>query len=212
MTIPVLEPIGLIAILRGLTPQEAPAIGEALYEAGLRRLEVPLNSPDPLDSIRVLASRMPADCRIGAGTVLRAEDVPRVRDAGGTMIIAPNTDTAVIAAAVEQGMESFPGVATATEAFAALGAGATALKIFPADVIGISGMKAWNAVVPAGTQFLPVGGVDASTLGPWLEAGAQGAGIGGSLYRPGTTPDAAASTARELMAVWTRAGGAPRTV
>lgn len=196
------EPTGLIAILRGITPAEAPAIADTLLEAGFRRLEVPLNSPDPFDSISALAERAPSTCWIGAGTVLQAEDVPRVRDAGGTMVIAPNTDPAVIAAAVDAGLEVYPGVATATEALAAVRAGASVLKIFPAGVIGIAGMRAWSDVVPAGTRFIPVGGIDASSLEPWLAAGAQGAGIGGSLYRPGARIGDIARTARELMDVW----------
>lgn len=118
------------------------------------------------------------------------------------MVVAPNTDPAVITRAVELGMEPMPGVATATDVFAALQAGATALKIFPAPVVGIGGMRAWSAVVPAGTQFLPVGGIDADTLGPWLEAGAQGAGIGSQLYAPGSTPHQVRQVATALVGVW----------
>lgn len=196
------RPVGLIAILRGLTPNEAPAIGAALYEAGIRALEVPLNSPDPFASIELLAQQLPEDCRVGAGTVVRAGDVDRVRDAGGQMVIAPNADPAVIARAVDLGLEPMPGVATATEVFSALHAGATKLKIFPAPTVGIGGMKAWSAVVPAGTQFLPVGGIDAETLGPWLQAGAQGAGIGSQLYAPGSTPAQVREVATQLVRVW----------
>lgn len=195
-------PTGLIAILRGLSPQEAPAIGAALHEAGIHRLEVPLNSPDPFASIELLAQQLGEDCRIGAGTVVTVADVDRVHEAGGQMIVAPNTDPAVIARAVALGMEPMPGVATATDVFAALQAGATALKIFPAPVVGIGGMRAWSAVVPTGTQFLPVGGIDADTLGPWLEAGAQGAGIGSQLYAPGSTPQQVRQVATELVEVW----------
>src|SRR5690625_2886281 len=143
-------PTGLIAILRGLSPQEAPAIGSALHEAGIHRLEVPLNSPDPFASIQLLAQQLGEDCRVGAGTVVTVADVDRVREAGGQMVVAPNTVPAVITRAVELGMEPMPGVATATDVFAALQAGATALKIFPAPVVGIGGMRAWSAVVPAG--------------------------------------------------------------
>lgn len=196
------RPAGLIAILRGLTPNEAPAIGAALHEAGIRSLEVPLNSPDPFASIELLAQQLPEDCRVGAGTVVTVEDVDRVRDAGGQMVVAPNTDPEVIARAVELGLEPMPGVATATEVFSALHAGATRLKIFPAPTVGIGGMKAWSAVVPAGTQFLPVGGIDADTLGPWLRAGAQGAGIGSQLYAPGSTPAQVREVATELVQVW----------
>lgn len=196
------HPIGLIAILRGISPNEAPAIGAALQEAGIRRLEVPLNSPDPFASIELLAQQLGENCRVGAGTVVTAADVDRVRDAGGQMIVAPNTDPAVIVRAVELGLEPMPGVATATDVFAAVQAGATALKIFPAPVVGIGGMKAWSAVVPDGTQFLPVGGIDADTLGPWLQAGAQGAGIGSQLYAPGAAPQQVRKVATELMQVW----------
>ena len=195
-------PTGLIAILRGLSPQEAPAIGAALHEAGIERLEVPLNSPDPFASIELLAQQLGEDCRVGAGTVVTVADVDRVHEAGGQMVVAPNTDPAVITRAVELGMEPMPGVATATDVFAALQAGATALKIFPAPVVGIGGMRAWSAVVPAGTQFLPVGGIDADTLGPWLEAGAQGAGIGSQLYAPGSTPHQVRQVATALVGVW----------
>ena len=196
------RPAGLIAILRGLTPNEAPAIGAALYEAGIRSLEVPLNSPDPFASIELLSQQLPEDCRVGAGTVVTVRDVDRVRDAGGQMVIAPNADPEVIARAIELGLEPMPGVATATEVFSALHAGATRLKIFPAPTVGIGGMKAWSAVVPAGTQFLPVGGIDADTLGPWLQAGAQGAGIGSQLYAPGSTPAQVREVATQLVQVW----------
>lgn len=196
------RPAGLIAILRGLTPNEAPAIGAALYEAGLRSLEVPLNSPDPFASIELLAQQLPEDCRVGAGTVVTVADVDRVREAGGRLVVAPNTDPVVIARALTLGLEAMPGVATATDVFAALHAGATRLKIFPAPTVGIGGMKAWSAVVPEGTQFLPVGGIDADTLGPWLRAGAQGAGIGSQLYAPGSTPAQVREVATQLMRVW----------
>lgn len=193
---------GLIAILRGLTPTEAPAIGETLYQAGFRRLEVPLNSPDPFDSISQLTQLLPADALVGGGTVVRAADVDRVHQAGGRLVVAPNTDPEVIARALELGMEPNPGVATATEVFAALHAGARALKIFPAPSVGISGMKAWAATVPTGTQFLPVGGIDAETLPAWLQAGATGAGIGTTLYTPGRRATEVRATADALLRIW----------
>lgn len=196
------QPTGLIAILRGLTPAEVPAIGDALYSAGIRRVEVPLNSPDPFDSIRLLVEHLPADARIGAGTVVTPADVDRVHDAGGQLVVAPNTDPAVIIRALELGMEPHPGVATATEVFTALHAGATALKIFPAPAVGIAGMKAWAATVPAGTQFLPVGGIDIDTLPAWLAAGASGAGIGTTLYTPGRAADEVRRDAGALMRLW----------
>lgn len=196
-----LPPTGLIAILRGLTPADAPAVGDILREAGFRRLEVTLNSPDPFTSIELLAQQLP-DVAVGGGTVVTVEDVDRVRDAGGRIVVSPNTDPAVIGRSVELGLEPFPGVATPTDAFAALGAGARALKIFPAPSVGIDGMKAWSAVVPSDTQFLPVGGVDAGNLGDWLAAGAQGAGIGSTLYKPGRDTAELQRAARDLMTVW----------
>lgn len=196
------EPTGLIAILRGLRPAEAPAIGDALYRAGIRRVEIPLNSPEPFESLRLLVEHLPADAQIGAGTVVTTADVDRVHDAGGQLVVAPNTDPAVITRALELGMQPNPGVATATEVFTALHAGATALKIFPAPTVGIAGMKAWSATVPAGTQFLPVGGIDVDTLPAWLAAGASGAGIGTTLYTPGRGADEVGADADSLMRLW----------
>ncbi|MDQ0735898.1 2-dehydro-3-deoxy-6-phosphogalactonate aldolase [Arthrobacter agilis] len=195
-------PTGLIAILRGLTPSEAPAIGRALYSAGVRILEVPLNSPDPLESIRLLREDLPQDARVGAGTVLTRAQVADVAAAAGELIVSPNADTDVIAAAVSRGLLSYPGVATPTEAFAALGAGATALKIFPSETVGIAGMKAWSSVLPAGTQLLPVGGIDDRTLTPWLQAGAGGAGIGSWLYTPGRSAEEVSARAASLVDAW----------
>jgi 2-dehydro-3-deoxyphosphogalactonate aldolase len=196
------SPTGLIAILRGLTPEEAPGIGRALYGAGIRVLEVPLNSPDPLESIRLLREDLPGDARVGAGTVLTRAQVADVAAAGGQLIVSPNANADVIAAAVASGLSSYPGVATPTEAFAALEAGATALKIFPSETVGIAGMKAWSSVLPAATQLLPVGGVDDQTLTPWLQAGAAGAGIGSWLYKPGRAVEEVAARAASLVAVW----------
>lgn len=196
------QPAGLIAILRGLTPAEAPTIGEVLYGAGFRRIEVPLNSPSPFESIRLLVEHLPGDTRIGAGTVVDPADVDRVHQAGGQLVVAPNTDSAVITRALELGMEPNPGVATATEVFAALRAGARSLKIFPAPSVGTAGMKAWAATVPVGTQFLPVGGIDVDTLPTWLTAGATGAGIGTTLYTPGRGADEVRREADALQRVW----------
>jgi 2-dehydro-3-deoxyphosphogalactonate aldolase len=195
-------PTGLIAILRGLTPQEAPDVGRALYSAGIRILEVPLNSPDPLESIRLLREDLPQDARVGAGTVLSRAQVADVAAAGGQLIVSPNANTDVIAATASLGLLSYPGVATPTEAFAALDAGATALKIFPSETVGIAGMKAWSSVLPAGTQLLPVGGVDDQTLTAWLQAGAAGAGIGSWLYKPGRTVEEVTTRAASLVAAW----------
>jgi 2-dehydro-3-deoxyphosphogalactonate aldolase len=193
---------GLVAILRGITPPEAEAVGHALYDAGFRYVEVPLNSPDPLESIRLVRAALPDDCAVGAGTVLTPEQVERARDAGSNIIVSPNMDQDVIRATVAAGMRSYPGVATPTEAFAALAAGATALKLFPADSVGIAGMQAWRPVLPEGTELLPVGGIGASNLGDWVAAGAAGAGIGSTLYKPGRSADDVAARAAELMAAW----------
>lgn len=197
-------PTGLIAIIRGVTPPEARAVGEALYESGFRTIEVPLNSPDPLESIRILRASLPADCRVGAGTVLTVEQVAQVRDTGAELVVSPNTDLAVIQATVSHQMASYPGVATPSEAFSAIAAGATAIKLFPATSLGIEGMKAWRSVLPAGTEMLPVGGVEESNLATWLAAGAAGAGIGGSLYRAGDGPAGVARRALALTEIWRR--------
>lgn len=179
------ESPGLIAILRGLTQAQAVAVGECLYDAGFRALEVPLNSPDPLASITTLRAALPADCTVGAGTVLSAEQVRRCDDAGAEIIVSPNTDPGVIAETLRRGLRSFPGAATPSEAFAAIGAGARNIKIFPAEQVGIAGLKAWTAVLPREVGLVPVGGVDATNVAAWLDAGASGLGIGSSLYAPG---------------------------
>lgn len=168
----------LIAILRGVTPGEVVAVGEALFDAGFRLIEVPLNSPDPLDSIARLAQVFAGRAVIGAGTVLRATDVAAVRAAGGTMIVSPSTNIEVIAATKQGGLVSLPGIATPSEAFAALEAGATALKLFPAEGANPAVLKAIRAVLPAGVRVLPVGGITPGSMAPWIEAGAAGFGIG----------------------------------
>ena len=177
----------LIAILRGVRPDEVEAIGDALVDAGFTLIEVPMNSPDPLDSIGRLARRFAGRAIVGAGTVLRPEDVEAVRAAGGTMIISPNANTAVIAASASAGLVSLPGTSTPTEAFAALDAGATALKLFPAEGSSPGVLKAMLAVLPKGTRVLPVGGVSPDLVAPWLKAGAAGFGLGSALYKPGMT-------------------------
>ena len=192
----------LIAILRGLTPPEAPAIARALIEAGLTRLEVPLNSPDALGSIRILARDFGGDAQIGAGTVLDAEQVARVAEAGGRMVLSPNCDPEVIRATRAAGLESYPGVMTPTEAFAALAAGATALKLFPGEVIGPRGLRAMRAVLPQGTGCWAVGGVSVETMSEWRAAGAVGFGIGTALYVPGDDAERVASKARAVVAAW----------
>ena len=179
----------LIAILRGLTNAEAAGIGQCLYEAGFRTLEVPLNSPDPLRTISTLQAALPADCVVGAGTVITVDQVRQCHEAGAQLIVSPNTNTAVIAETVRLGMDSFPGAATPSEVFAAIGAGARSVKIFPAEQVGIAGLKAWTAVIPAEIGLIPVGGVDATNIGAWLHAGATGFGIGSSLFKAGITVD-----------------------
>ncbi|HKU36419.1 MAG TPA: 2-dehydro-3-deoxy-6-phosphogalactonate aldolase [Paenarthrobacter sp.] len=196
---------GLVAILRGITPAEAEPVAKALYAAGFRFIEVPLNSPEPFESIRTMRNALPNDCSVGAGTVLTVEDVERAREAGSNIIVSPNTDSQVIEATVAAGMRSYPGVATPSEAFRAIKAGASSLKLFPADAVGIEGMKAWLAVLPSHVELLPVGGVDKSNLGAWADAGARGAGIGSTLYKPGRPAEEVAERAVELVAAWQKA-------
>ena len=175
----------LIAILRGVKPEEVEAIGEALVEAGFTILEVPMNSPDPLDSIARLARKLEGRAVVGAGTVLRVEDVEAVGAAGGTLIIAPNANVRVIAAAAERGYVALPGIATPTAAFAALEAGAAALKLFPAEAASPAVLKAMRAVLPKDTRVLPVGGITPERMAEWRTAGAAGFGLGSALYAPG---------------------------
>lgn len=189
----------LIAILRGVRPDEVEAIGEALVAVGFTLIEVPLNSPDPLDSIARLARRFAGRAVVGAGTVLRPEDVGRVQEAGGTMIISPNANEAVVAASAAAGLVSLPGVATPTEAFAALEAGATALKLFPAEGSSPAVLKAMLAVLPKSVRILPVGGVSPERMAPWMEAGALGFGLGSALYKPGLSADEVGERARAFV-------------
>lgn len=177
----------LIAILRGVTPDEVVPIGEALIDAGFTLIEVPLNSPDPIESIGRLASAAGDRAMIGAGTVLCEADVAAVAGAGGTLIISPNANPVVIAAAASSGLISLPGIATPTEAFAALDAGATALKLFPAEAASPAVLKAMRAVLPKGARVLPVGGIAPDNMAPWRNAGAAGFGLGSALYQPGFT-------------------------
>lgn len=179
----------LIAILRGVKPDEVEAIGEALVDAGFTLIEVPLNSPDPLDSIARLAKRVGDRAMVGAGTVLRDGDVAAVADAGGTLIISPNANPQVIAATTSRRLIALPGIATPTEAFAALDAGATALKLFPAEAASPAVLKAMRAVLPPATRVLPVGGITPETMQPWRDAGAPGFGLGSALYRPGLSAE-----------------------
>ena len=179
----------MIAILRGLRPEEAESIGSALYAAGIRIIEVPLNSPQPLRSLEILRRILPEDCLVGAGTVLSAEQVQAVKAAGGQLIVMPHCDVQVLRAAKDAGLYLAPGVATPSEAFAALTAGADALKVFPAEQVGIGAMKAWLAVLPPGTALLPVGGITPDNMAPYLRAGAAGFGLGSALYSQGLPAD-----------------------
>jgi 2-dehydro-3-deoxyphosphogalactonate aldolase len=182
-----LDQCPLIAILRGVTPDEAEAIGAAVIEAGIRIIEVPLNSPDSLTSIEKLSAKFGEHALIGGGTVLHTHSVADIRSSGGHLIVAPNTDIDVIAAAKSEGMVCCPGYFTPSEALAALHAGATGLKLFPAEGAGPAVLKAQRAVLPSDVPVLPVGGIAPDNMGPWLAAGADGFGLGSGLYKPGQT-------------------------
>jgi 2-dehydro-3-deoxyphosphogalactonate aldolase len=190
----------LVAILRGVKPDEVEAIGEELVAAGFTLIEVPMNSPEPLDSIARLAKRFAGRAVIGAGTVLRVEQVQQVIDAGGTMIISPNANLDVIRASAAAGMVSLPGIATPTEAFGALDAGATALKLFPAEAASPVVLKAMRAVLPKDARVLPVGGIAPDNMGPWTDAGAAGFGLGSALYKVGLTAEQVGANARAFVA------------
>ncbi len=193
---------GLIAILRGVRPDEVAAIGVALYKAGFRVIEVPLNSPQPFDSIRLLRATLPADCLVGAGTVLSAAQVAEVKKAGGELIVMPHSDAKVIAAAKQLELACAPGVATLTEAFAALAAGADALKMFPAEQLGPVVLKAWRAVIPNEVALIPVGGITPANMAPFVAAGASGLGLGSALYKPGLSAIEVGQNADEFIAAW----------
>ena len=192
----------LIAILRGVSTDEAAAMAEVLVAAGITQIEVPLNSPTPFASIAAMKSAVGADAIIGAGTVLSTDDVGRVRDAGGELIVSPNCDQRVIMATKAAGMASWPGVMTPTECFAALKAGADGLKIFPASILGPDGIKAIRAVLPKGTLVYAVGGAGAENFGEWMAASADGFGIGSALYKPGLSVDDVAARAKGMVAAY----------
>jgi 2-dehydro-3-deoxyphosphogalactonate aldolase len=194
-----LQQCNLIAILRGIKPEEAEPIGEALIEAGWRIIEVPLNSPDPLKSIEKLQKRFGDQALIGAGTVLTPAQVADVASTGANVIISPNANLPVIEASVARGMVSLPGVATPTEAFAAIGAGATGVKAFPAEAIPPTVIKAWKAVLPKHIPVLAVGGVTPDNMKAFVDAGTAGFGIGGSLYKPGDDVAAVAAKAKQFI-------------
>jgi 2-dehydro-3-deoxyphosphogalactonate aldolase len=195
-----LDQCPLIAIVRGVTPDEAEAIGEAIYQGGIRIIEVPLNSPDPLDSIKRLAAKFGDRMLVGAGTVVDPQQVEAVRQAGGRLIVAPNTDTRVIAATVAAGMVSSPGYFTPSEAFAACNAGATALKLFPAEAAPPGVLKAMLAVIPKDVPQIIVGGIKPDNMRPWLDAGATGFGLGSGLYKPGQSAADTLDKARAYVA------------
>jgi 2-dehydro-3-deoxyphosphogalactonate aldolase len=197
-----LAELPLIAILRGLKPENAEAVGHVLVEAGFRIIEVPLNSPEPFRSIERLAKAMPKNVLIGAGTVLDPEQVNGIRDVGGKLVVMPHADLDVIRRAKEQDLICTPGVATPTEAFAALKAGADAIKIFPAEAITPAVVKAWRAVLPKDAIVVPVGGIKPDNMKPYVDAGADGFGLGSALFTPAMPVEEIGRKARDFAAAW----------
>ncbi len=195
-----LQRCDLVAILRGVTPEEVVPIGEALAAEGIAVLEVPLNSPRPIESIRRLSAHFGGRVLVGAGTVMSAAQVATVADAGGRLVVLPHASEAVVRAAKARGMIAVPGFFTPTEGFAMLAAGADGLKLFPAEAASPAVLKAMRAVLPPDTAVLPVGGIDAGNIPAWRAAGAAGFGIGSSIYKPGDTPETVAVKARVLRA------------
>ena len=190
----------LIAIVRGITPDEADAIGEAVQQGGIRIIEVPLNSPDPLRSIEKLAKRFGESMLVGAGTVLTVEQVAQVRDAGGRILVSPDTNTDVISATARAGLVSSPGFFTPSEAFTAIRAGAHSLKLFPADGASPALLKAQLAVIPRDIPVMAVGGITPVNMRPWLDVGAAGFGLGSGLYKPGQSAGETLAKARAYVA------------
>ena len=202
-----LNECGIVAILRGVSPDEAVAVGHALFEAGVRVVEVPLNSPAPFLSIAKLAKEFAGRMIVGAGTVLTVQDVNMLKSAGGEICVSPDCNEVVIARAVELSMVPLPGVFTPTEAFAAIRAGASNLKLFPAEAASPAVIKAWKAVLPRHVKIYAVGGVTPDNMGDWLAAGASGFGIGSSIYKPGMSVDAVRAAAVKLVTAWDVAKG-----
>jgi 2-dehydro-3-deoxyphosphogalactonate aldolase len=200
-----LDDLPVVAILRGVSPDNVIAIGGVLHNSGIRVIEVPLNSPDPFRSIERLSREFGDGCLCGAGTVLSAEEARRAHDAGARLIVSPNTDAAVIARTVALGMVSMPGFATATEAFAAIGAGASRLKLFPASTYGTGHAKALGAVLPPGVRLYAVGGIGAEHVAEWMKAGVSGFGFGSELFRPAYSIDEIAKRARGIVSAVQRA-------
>jgi 2-dehydro-3-deoxyphosphogalactonate aldolase len=192
----------LVAILRGIRPDESTPILMALIDAGFQLIETPLNSPQPLETIRLMRMVSPKEVLIGAGTVRTLDDVAKVADAGGDIIVMPHADTKIVAFAKARGLIALPGVATPTEAFAALDAGADALKAFPAELIAPPIVKAWRAVIPASVPILPVGGIAPASMAAYIAAGADGFGLGSALYRPGDGAKKVAENAAAFVAAW----------
>ena len=197
----------LVAILRGVTPAQAPAIAEALLAEDFDLIEIPLNSPDPLASIAAVRRLAPARAFVGAGTVLTWREVDEVADAGGDLIVTPNTNGEVIARAKARHLLCLPGAATPSEAFAALAAGADGVKAFPAEMISPAVVKAWAAVLPKGTPILPVGGIAPESMAAYVKAGAAGFGLGSALYKPGDTAAQVREKAAAFRAAWARLVG-----
>jgi 2-dehydro-3-deoxyphosphogalactonate aldolase len=195
------DPCPLVAIIRGVTPDEVEAVGEAIFAAGIRIIEVPLNSPDPFESIRRLSARMGDRALVGAGTVLNVGQVREVERAGGRLVVSPNTNPDVIRATIHAGMVSAPGYFTPSEAFAAIDAGATALKLFPAEAASHIVVNAQRAVLPKDLPLLIVGGVTPESMQPWLAAGANGFGLGSGVYRPGQDTEEVGAQARAYVQV-----------
>ena len=200
---------GLVAILRGLKPEDAVAIGQAVFAAGIEAIEVPLNSPDPFTSIASIVEALPATALVGAGTVLTAADVDRLHKSGGRLLVSPNIDAAVMARAMHHGMVTMPGVFTPTEAFQAIRLGASALKFFPASVLGAGGISAIRAVLPAHTLVGAVGGVSDHDFAGYKAVGVTVFGLGSSLFKPGMGVDDVAMRAHAAVAAWDAVFGAP---
>lgn len=200
-----LAPTPLVAILRGVTPDEADSIAAVIVEAGFGAIEVPLNSPDSLVSIEIIARLFGDKVLVGAGTVLEPREVDEVAEAGARLVIAPNADRAVIERAAHLRLVALPGVATPTEAFAALKAGASALKLFPGEALGPDAVKAWRAVLPKETHLFPVGGVTLERITPYRRAGASGFGVGSALYKPGARVEDVARAAQAFVKAWNEA-------
>jgi 2-dehydro-3-deoxyphosphogalactonate aldolase len=197
-----LAPLPLVAVLRGITLAEVDAVAAALADNGFRILEVPLNSPDPFASIGRLARGFGARCLVGAGTVLRVSEVAGVADAGGKLVVMPHADVAIVREAKRLGLLCLPGVATVTEAFAMLGAGADGLKMFPAEQLAPAVLKAWRAVLPKDTLVFPVGGIRPDNMAPYWTVGADGFGTGSNLYQPGAAPEAVRAVAAQYAAAF----------